>query len=158
MIATRFATAADLDAIAGFIRKLAAYEKLSDAVRFDRDVLAHHLFGPQPRAEVLIGEVDGEPAGFALFFHSFSTFEGRPSVFLEDLFVDPGVRGSGLGRALLARLAAIALERDCRRLEWMVLDWNAPAKDFYRAIGARRTEGWEPWRVEGDALGVLAGQ
>ncbi len=131
-ISIRPAARADIDLIAGFIRHLAEFEKLAHEVRFDRDTLALHLFGDNPRAEVLIGEVDGTAQGFALFFHNFSTFEGRPGVYLEDLFVMPEARGAGLGKALLARLAAIAVERGCARLEWSVLDWNEPALVFYR--------------------------
>jgi GNAT superfamily N-acetyltransferase len=123
----RNASRADLQIIAQFIRDLAEYEKLADEVRFDEAVLGDRLFGARPYAEVLIGEIDGHPQGFALFFHNFSTFEGKPGVYLEDLFVRPEARGSGLGRALLAALAQIAVERDCARLEWWVLDWNDPA-------------------------------
>lgn len=157
MIAVRTATEADFDLIAGFIRKLADYEKLLHEVRFDAETMRAHLFGPHPYAEVLIGEVDGRPAGFALWFHTFSTFEGRPGIYLEDLFVEPEARGSGLGRALLTRLAALAVEKGGARLEWSVLDWNELGKGFYRSIGAAPVDGWERWRVEGDALGRLAG-
>ena len=156
-LAIRPATPADLPLIAELIRALAEYEKLAHEVRFDEAVLGEKLFGPRPYAEVLIGEVDGEPMGFALFFHNFSTFEGRPGIYLEDLFVRPEARGCGLGKALLAELARIAAERDCARLEWSVLDWNELGKGFYRTIGARPVEGWERWRVEGDALTALAG-
>jgi GNAT superfamily N-acetyltransferase len=120
-------------------------------------VLGAKLFGPRPYAEVIIGEVNGTAQGFALFFHNFSTFEGKPGVYLEDLFVRPEARGSGLGKALLSRLAAIAVERDCARLEWSVLDWNAPAIAFYRAIGARPMDEWTVQRLDGDALAALAG-
>lgn len=157
MISVRIATEADFDLIAAFIRKLADYEKLRHEVRFEDDVLRRNLFGPRPAAEVLIGEVAGAPAGFALFFQTFSTFEGKPGIYLEDLFVDPEARGSGLGRALLRRLAQLVEERGGARLEWAVLDWNELGKGFYRSIGARPVEGWERWRVEGDALGTLAG-
>jgi GNAT superfamily N-acetyltransferase len=104
----------------------------------------------------LIGEIDGEPQGFALFFHNFSTFEGRPGIYLEDLFVRPEARGSGLGKALLQRLATLAVERDCARLEWAVLDWNDPAIDFYKNLGARPMDEWTIFRVDGAALGALA--
>lgn len=154
----RSATRADLPAIAGFIRALADYEKLGDAVRFDPDMLAGHLFGARPMAEVLIAEDGGAPVGFALFFHSFSTFEGRPGLYLEDLFVRPDARGAGHGRALLAALARLAVERGCARLDWQVLDWNEPSKAFYRALGARHVAGWEPFRVEGAALAALAAE
>jgi GNAT superfamily N-acetyltransferase len=156
MIAVRIATPADFDLVAGFIRKLADYEKLAHEVRFDDDELRRNLFGDRPAAEVLIGEADGAPAGFALFFWTFSTFEGRPGIYLEDLFVEPQARGRGLARALLARLAELVVARGGARLEWSVLDWNALGKGFYRSIGAAPVEGWERWRVEGAALGLLA--
>jgi len=148
----RPATRADLPLIAQFIRDLAEYEKLAHEVRFDEATLAGHLFGSRPMAEVVIGEVGGEPQGFALFFHNFSTFEGRPGLYLEDLFVRPAARGSGLGRALLAHLAALAVERGCARLEWSVLDWNAPAIGFYEKLGARAMSDWTIMRVDGEAL------
>ncbi len=153
----RFAAPDDIGAIHGFILALADYEKLAHEVRADRDVLARHLFGDRPMAEVLIAERDGVAVGFALFFHNFSTFEGRPGIYLEDLFVSPEARGSGAGKALLARLAQLTIERDCARLEWSVLDWNTPAIDFYRAIGARPMDGWTIQRMDGDALAALAG-
>lgn len=152
----RFAAAADITIIGQFIRDLAEYEKLAHAVRFDEVVMAQKLFGPRPFAEVLIGEIDGEPQGFALFFHNFSTFEGRPGIYLEDLFVRPDARGSGLGKALLGKLAALAVERDCARLEWSVLDWNTPAIDFYKALGATAMDEWTVFRVDGSALTELA--
>ncbi len=152
----RSATSADLPLIAALIRELAEYEKLAHEVRFDEAVLAQKLFGPRPFAEVLIGELEGAAQGFALFFHNFSTFEGKPGIYLEDLFVRPAARGSGLGTALLRRLALIAQERDCARLEWSVLDWNAPAIDFYRALGARPMDEWTVMRVDGEALRQLA--
>lgn len=156
MITTRSAKTEDFDLVADFIRKLADYERLLHEVRFDPETLRRHLFGERPAAEVLIGEVDGEPAGFALFFQTFSTFEGKPGIYLEDLFVEPQARGSGLGRALLRRLAELVVERGGARLEWSVLDWNELGKGFYRTIGAAPVEGWERWRVEGDALATLA--
>ena len=151
----RPATRADLPLIAQFIRDLAEYEKLVHEVRFDEATLAGHLFGSRPMAEVVIGEVGGEPQGFALFFHNFSTFEGRPGLYLEDLFVRPAARGPGLGRALLAHLAALAVERGCARLEWSVLDWNAPAIGFYEKLGARAMSDWTIMRVDGEALADL---
>jgi GNAT superfamily N-acetyltransferase len=153
----RAAAPADLDLIHGFILALADYERLAHEVRADRETLARHLFGERPMAEVLIAEAAGEAVGFALFFHNFSTFEGRPGLYLEDLFVTPGARGLGAGRALLSRLAALALERGCARLEWAVLDWNRPAIDFYRALGARPMDDWTVNRVDGAALERLAG-
>ena len=155
-LSIRSATPADISLIGQFIRDLAEYEKLAHAVRFDEAVMAQKLFGPRPFAEVLIGEIDGTPQGFALFFHNFSTFEGRPGIYLEDLFVRPDARGSGLGKALLGKLAALAVERDCARLEWSVLDWNTPAIDFYKALGARAMDEWTVYRVDGDALTGLA--
>ncbi len=156
MISVRPATPRDFELVAGLIRKLADYEQLLHEVRFDLEVLRGHLFGPRPAAEVLIGELDGAAAGFALFFQTFSTFEGRPGIYLEDLFVEPHARGRGLARALLRRLAELVIERRGARLEWAVLDWNELGKGFYRSIGARPVEGWERWRVEGEALGALA--
>ncbi|MCE2729809.1 MAG: GNAT family N-acetyltransferase [Sphingomonadaceae bacterium] len=155
-LSIRSATPADISLIGQFIRDLAEYEKLAHEVRFDEAVMAQKLFGPRPFAEVLIGEIDGTPQGFALFFHNFSTFEGRPGIYLEDLFVRPDARGSGLGKALLGKLAALAVERDCARLEWSVLDWNTPAIDFYKALGARPMDEWTVYRVDGDALTGLA--
>ncbi|HQS12599.1 MAG: N-acetyltransferase [Sphingomonadales bacterium 35-56-22] len=155
-LSIRSATPADISLIGQFIRDLAEYEKLAHEVRFDEAVMAQKLFGPRPFAEVLIGEIDGTPQGFALFFHNFSTFEGRPGIYLEDLFVRPDARGSGLGKALLGKLAALAVERDCARLEWSVLDWNTPAIDFYKALGARPMDEWTVYRVDGDTLTGLA--
>ena len=159
-LSIRSATLADLPLIAQFIRDLAEYEKLSHEVRFDEAVLGERLFGANnghgPYAEVLIGEIDGTAQGFALFFHNFSTFEGRPGIYLEDLFVLPNARGSGLGKALLKQLAALAVERDCARLEWSVLDWNEPAIAFYQSLGAKSMDGWTINRVDGDALQGLA--
>lgn len=155
-LSIRPATPADISLIGQFIRDLAEYEKLAHEVRFDEAVMAQKLFGPRTFAEVLIGEIDGTPQGFALFFHNFSTFEGRPGIYLEDLFVRPDARGSGLGKALLGKLAALAVERDCARLEWSVLDWNTPAIDFYKALGARPMDEWTVYRVDGDALTGLA--
>lgn len=157
-IAIRPATSDDLALIFRFICELAEYEKLRDAVYTDAAGLGVHLFGPRPMAEVLIGEIDGTARGFALFFHNFSTFEGRPGLYLEDLFVEPSARGSGLGKALLARLAELAVDRGCARLEWAVLDWNAPAIAFYRSIGARAMDEWTVQRLDGDALRQLAGR
>jgi len=155
-LSLRVATRDDIALIAQFIRALAKYEKLLDEVRLDEGVLAEKLFGPRPFAEVLIGEIDGHPQGFALFFHNFSTFEGRPGIYLEDLFVTPKARGSGLGTALLAELARLAIERDCARLEWSVLDWNAPSIGFYKALGAKPMDEWTVFRLDGAALTNLA--
>ena len=154
-ISIRPATPADLPLIAALIRELADYEKLAHEVRFDEAVLGAKLFGPRPYAEVVIGELSGTAQGFALFFHNFSTFEGKPGIYLEDLFVRPSARGSGLGKALLSHLAGLAVERDCARLEWSVLDWNEPAIGFYRALGARLMDEWTVMRVDGRALHQL---
>ena len=156
-VSIRSATPADLPLIAQFIRDLADYEKLAHEVRFDEATLGEKLFGPRPYAEVAIGEIDGAAQGFALFFHNFSTFEGRPGIYLEDLFVRPGARGSGLGKALLAHLARLCIERDCARLEWSVLDWNTPSIGFYRSLGAKLMDEWTVMRVDGEALDALAG-
>lgn len=155
-LSIRTATQADVPLIAQFIRALADYEKLLDEVRFDEAILADKLFGARPYAEVLIGEINGAPQGFALFFHNFSTFEGKPGIYLEDLFVSPDARGSGLGTALLAELARLAVERDCARMEWSVLDWNEPSIGFYKALGARPMDEWTVFRLDGDALRTLA--
>jgi GNAT superfamily N-acetyltransferase len=152
----RPATADDVPLIAALIRELADYEKLAHEVRFDEATLAAKLFGARPYAEVVIGEVDGEAQAFALFFHNFSTFEGKPGIYLEDLYVRPAARGAGLGKALLRHLAGLAVERDCARLEWSVLDWNAPAIGFYEALGARQMDEWTVMRVDGAALAALA--
>jgi GNAT superfamily N-acetyltransferase len=164
MLSIRPAARADLPLIAQFIRDLAEYEKLSDAVRFDEAVMGEKLFGANnghgPYAEVVIGEVDGEAQGFALFFHNFSTFEGLPGIYLEDLFVRPEARGAGLGKALLSHLASLAVERGCARLEWSVLDWNAPAIGFYEKLGARGMDEWTVMRLDGAnlaQLGAVAG-
>ncbi|WCT77172.1 GNAT family N-acetyltransferase [Novosphingobium humi] len=152
----RPASPEDIPLIAQLIRDLAEYEKLSHEVRFDEAALKQHLFGPHPMAEVVIGQIDGAPQGFALFFHNFSTFEGRPGIYLEDLYVRPAARGSGLGKALLLHLAALAQERGCARLEWSVLDWNTPSIEFYRRMGAKPMEQWTVMRVDGATLAQLA--
>jgi len=155
-ILIRAAEPGDIDTILQFIRDLADYEKLAHAVNTDRDTLARYLFGARPMAEVLIAERQGDAIGFALFFHNFSTFEGRPGLYLEDLFVRPDARGSGAGKALLVRLAQLAVERDCARLEWSVLDWNEPAIAVYRAIGAMPMDEWTIQRLDGASLQALA--
>ncbi len=158
-ISIRCAAPADLPLIGQLIRDLAVYEKLAHEVRFDEAVLGEKLFGVNgghgPYAEVVIGELDGAAQGFALFFHNFSTFEGRPGIYLEDLYVREAARGSGLGKALLAHLAALAVARDCARLEWSVLDWNEPAIGFYRLLGARTMDEWTGMRLVGAALAAL---
>lgn len=153
----RPATEADLDTIIELIHALAEYEREPDAVHLERDVLRGHLFGPKPYAEVILAETDdGASAGFALFFHNFSTWEGKPGIYLEDLFVRPEYRGHGYGKALLVELARLAVERDCARLEWAVLDWNEPSIQFYRALGAVPMDEWTTYRVTAEALQDLA--
>lgn len=146
----------DVPLVLALIRELADYEKLADAVVADEALLAASLFGDAPAAEVVIAEADGVPAGFALFFHTYSTFLGRRGLYLEDLFVRPAYRSRGIGLALMRHLAALAVARDCGRFEWTVLDWNAPAIGFYRALGAQPQDGWTVQRVEGAALHALA--
>ncbi|HEU0054223.1 MAG TPA: GNAT family N-acetyltransferase [Longimicrobium sp.] len=155
-LSIRPATEADAPLILAFIRELAEYERLAHEVVATEDGLRETLFGARAYAEVLIAEVDGAPAGFALFFHNYSTFLGRPGLYLEDLFVRPEHRGRGVGRALLAHLARTAVERGCGRLEWWVLDWNEAAIRFYRSLGARAMDEWTVFRLTGDALGRLA--
>lgn len=152
----RPAREADLDTIIELIHALADYEREPEAVVLRRDDLRRHLFGERPYAEVLMAETEaGVSAGFALFFHNYSTWEGRPGIWLEDLFVRPEHRGNGHGRALLAELARIAVERGCARLEWSVLDWNEPSIGFYRALGATAMDEWTTYRLTGDALHML---
>ena len=148
----RQATSDDCELILQFVRDLAEYEKLAHQVVATEEQIRDHLFGDQPKAEVLIGDFQGRPVGFALFFHNFSTFLGQPGVYLEDLFVNPDDRGHGFGKALLTCLAKIAVERNCGRLEWSVLDWNQPAIEFYHSLGAESMQGWTINRVTGDEL------
>jgi GNAT superfamily N-acetyltransferase len=157
MHSLREATAADVPVIFDLICELAEYEKLRDHVDATADGLHGALFGPHRYAEVLMAESDGTIAGFALFFHNFSTFRGKPGVYLEDLFVRPPFRRLGIGRALLQRLAQIAVERGCSRLEWAVLDWNESAIEFYRKLGARPMNDWTVMRLTDTALTGLAG-
>lgn len=152
----RTATEADVPLILQFIRWLAEYEKLPHEVVATEDILRTTLFGHPRFAEVLIGEAAGEPVAFALFFHNFSTFLGRPGIYLEDVFVRPEMRGRGYGKALLVRLAAIAKARNCGRVEWAVLNWNDSAIRFYEGLGARAMSDWTVYRVTGPALEKLA--
>lgn len=152
----RAATEVDVPLILSFIRELAEYEKLSHEVVATEEVLRDSLFGERTGAEVVICHQDGEPAGFALFFHNFSTFLGRPGLYLEDLYVKPEKRGMGLGRALLVHLAGLARERGCGRMEWSVLDWNEPAIRVYEGVGAKPMDEWTVYRVTGEALEKLA--
>ena len=156
LVTIRPATVDDVALIAQLIRELAEYERLADAAVATEDGLREQLFGERPAAEVLIAEADGEPVGFALFFHTFSTFLGKRGLYLEDLFVRPDFRGLGLGKHLMAALARIAVRRDCGRFEWSVLDWNAPSIAFYRKLGATGMDEWTVQRLEGDALHALA--
>jgi GNAT superfamily N-acetyltransferase len=155
-IAIRPARASDAPQILAFIRALAIYEREPDAVAATEADLLRDGFGPNPFYFCLIAESDGIPAGFALYFFNYSTWLGRPGLYLEDLFVLPEFRGLGLGKALLQRVAAIAVEKHCLRLQWEVLDWNTPAIDFYRAMGAEFLDEWRNVRVSGDALRKLA--
>jgi GNAT superfamily N-acetyltransferase len=152
----REATESDVPLILQFIRDLAEYERLAERVVTNEDMLRRTLFGNPRFAEVLIAEDDGQPAGFALFFHNYSTFLGQPGIYLEDLFVRQEMRGRGYGKALLARLARIARERGCGRVEWAVLDWNAPSIAFYRSIGAVSLDDWKIMRLTGGAMESLA--
>jgi len=154
----RAATSADVPVIAELIRGLARFEKLEHEVVMTEDLLATALFGQRPYAEVLLAVDEDRPVGFALFFHNFSTFLGRPGIYLEDLFVVPEDRGSGIGRALLEHLARLAVDRGCGRLEWAVLDWNRDAISFYERLGARPNSDWTVYRLTGEALTTLAGQ
>ena len=154
----RVATEADVALILRFINELAYYERLSHEVSVTEELLTDSLFGERRVAEALLGYLEDDPAGFALFFHNFSTFLGKPGIYLEDLYVRPEYRGAGVGRALLVRLAKLARERGCGRLEWSVLDWNEPAIGFYKSIGASPVSGWTVYRVSGEALEVLAGR
>ena len=152
----RHATRDDIALILELIRELAEYEKLAHEAVADAASLERDVFGPRPYAEVVVAEAGGEPAGFALFFHNYSTFLGKPGLYLEDLFVRPRFRGLGLGKRLMQFLAHTAVERGCGRFEWSVLDWNAPSIAFYRSLGARGMDEWTVQRVDGDALLALA--
>ena len=153
----RSATEADLPIILSLIRELAEYERAPDAVVATEAGLREVLFGSKPAAEVLLALEEGEPVGFAVYFFNFSTWLGRPGLYLEDLFVRPEKRGKGYGRALLERLAGIAQERGCGRMEWAVLDWNDPAIQFYRKLGAQPMDEWTVFRLTGEGITKLAG-
>jgi GNAT superfamily N-acetyltransferase len=152
----RPATRDDAPLLLELIRELADYERLLEEVVLDAGLLERHLFGERPAAEAVLAEVDGEAVGYALFFTTFSTFLGRPGIWLEDLFVRPARRGAGVGVALLAHLAGLAVARDCGRLEWSALDWNEPALAFYRGLGARCMPEWHLHRLDGKALAAVA--
>lgn len=152
----RAATALDVPVIRELIEGLAEYEQLRHECIATDALLQQALFGARPYAEVVLAELDGQVAGFALFFHNFSTFLARPGIYLEDLFVRPACRGHGVGKALLMHLAQLAVQRDCGRLEWSVLDWNVDAIGFYEKLGARAQSDWTVYRVTGEALTQLA--
>jgi len=154
-VTIRPATAADVSTILQLIIDLAVYEREPDAVKATVAGLTDTLFGAIPTVEAIVAEADGTVVGMALFFTNYSTWSGRNGIYLEDLYVTPEARGSGLGKALLTRLAQLAVERGCARLEWSVLDWNAPAIGFYRAIGAVPKDEWTVYRLDGDALAAL---
>jgi GNAT superfamily N-acetyltransferase len=150
------ATPADVPILVDLIRALADYEKLTASVVATEASIRESLFGPSPAAEAIIARVGDEPVGFALWFHNYSTFLGRRGLYLEDLFVTPAWRGQGIGRQLLAEVAAVAVARDCGRMEWSVLDWNEPAIRAYRSIGGVPMDEWTIYRLTGDALRALA--
>ncbi len=154
-IQIREARRVDVPLILNFIKELADYEHMSDQVIATERLLEEWIFDKQ-KAEVLVAELDGKPAGFALFFHSFSTFLGRAGLFLEDLYVRPEYRDRGVGKALIARLAVLTMERGCGRLEWNCLDWNEPSIGFYRALGAQPMSDWTTYRLTGDALEAVS--
>ena len=153
----RAATAQDIPLILAFINKLAAYERLAHEVVATEEILRENLFGERKTAEVVFGYYQNEPIAFALFFHNFSTFLGRPGIYLEDLYVQEQYRGKGFGKAMLVYLAQLAVARKCGRLEWWVLDWNEPAIQFYKKLGAVPMSDWTVFRVAGEALNNLAG-
>ena len=155
-IALRAATPADTPLIVELIRGLAEYEKLAHECVATEERIRETLFGPKPQAEVVIAFLDDQAAGFALFFQNYSTFLARPGIYLEDLFVFPRFRGHGVGKALLRHLAKLAVERECGRFEWSVLDWNESAIGFYRSLGAVAMDGWTTYRLTGDALKRMA--
>jgi GNAT superfamily N-acetyltransferase len=156
-ITIRPASRDDVPLVMQFIRDLAHYERLEHEVSASEAQLREALFGERRYAEVVFACVSGKPEGFALFFHNFSTFKGRPGIYLEDLFVRPEARGRGIGKRLLAYLARTAVERDCARLEWAVLDWNEPSIGFYRSLGAAPMDEWTVFRLTGERLALLAG-
>jgi GNAT superfamily N-acetyltransferase len=158
MLTLRPATPSDVPAILGFIRELALYEREPDAVLTTEADLLRDGFTEPRRFHCLMAEWDGTPVGFALYFYNYSTWEGRPGIYLEDLYVQPAQRGKGIGKSILTRLAAIAVEEDCARFEWSVLDWNQPSIDFYHAMGAVMKSEWRGMRVDGEALKNLAKQ
>ena len=151
----RNAVRADVPLVLSFIKELAVYEKMLDEVTATEEILERTLFD-EKHAEVFFAMVDGVEVGFALFFHNFSTFLGKPGLYLEDLYVKPEYRGHGIGKGILKRLASLAVERDCGRLEWSCLDWNKPSIDFYLSLGAQPMDGWKVYRLTGDSLQQLS--
>ena len=152
----REATSEDCALILHFINALAVYEKLAEEVETDEAMIAETLFSSNPKAHCLICEIDEEPAGFAIYFYNYSTWKGKYGIYLEDLFVSPEFRGKGAGKALLIHIAGIAINNDCARFEWSVLDWNTPSIDFYKSLGAKALDGWDIYRVDGENLKTLA--
>jgi GNAT superfamily N-acetyltransferase len=152
IVIVRPAAPSDAPRIHALVVELAAYERLAHEVQASAESLAEALFGPRPAAEALVAEADGQVVGYALFFTNYSTFVGRPGVYLEDLYVQPAFRGRGIGRQLLAAVAGLAVERRCGRLEWAVLDWNEPSIEFYKRLGARPMADWTVYRLTGEAL------
>lgn len=155
-VTVRRASISDVPLILAFIKELAEYERLAHSVEATEKDLRRTLFGERPEAEVLIGELNGEPVGLALFLSNYSTFKGRSGVYLEDLYVRPHARGCGMGKALLHEVARVARKRGCVRMEWAVLDWNAPAIKFYQSLGAEPLGDWTVYRLAADAIGRLA--
>lgn len=156
MLKIRCAVPQDVPLIKQFIRDLAEYERAPEAAVATEEDLMRDGFGAEPKYRCLIAEWDGKPAGFAFYFYNYSTWQGRPGLYLEDLFVKPEFRGKGIGKALLLCLANIAVEENCGRFQWQVLDWNTPAIDFYKSLGAEMMSAWLTMRVEGDAIRRLA--
>lgn len=155
-LSIHFAEEKDVSIIFTLIKELADYEKMLDLLTVDEDLLRKHLFGDNKFAEVLIAEYNTVPIGYAIFFHNFSTFTGKPGLYLEDLYVKPEYRGNCVGKAMLSHLAKIAVERDCGRFEWVVLDWNEPSIKFYKSLGAKPLNEWVTYRLEGDPLKSIA--
>jgi GNAT superfamily N-acetyltransferase len=152
----RFAEEKDIPLLLSLIKELAIYEKMLDQVSATEESLKKSLLGERKHAEAIIPEYEGNPVGYAIFFHNFSTFEGKPGLYLEDIYVKPEYRGKGIGKALLSYLAKIALERGCARFEWVVLDWNEPSIQFYKSLGAKPQDEWIIYRMEDKAMQKLA--
>ena len=157
-LSIRLAREGDEATVLRMVRDLAAYERQPDAVQATEESLRRTLFNPNPQVFAFLAEQDGAPVGLALWFLTYSTWTARPSLYLEDLFVDEAARGQGVARALVRRLAQEAKTRDCGRIDWAVLDWNVQAMTFYERLGGRAQTGWQPWRLEGEALDRLAGE